>query len=232
MGARRARQPPRAGVCGRFDGYGGTCSAGRVTEIVPPTGCQEYDVGEFRSSLEEMVKRSLSIILLALAGVVTSTTAQTISSADAKYRVGEQATVCGKIASERTATTSKGEPTFINLDSAYPHQVFTAVVWEKDKPNVGRLPQTGQFCASGLITLYHRLPEITLASASNWSVPRATLSNDRHYTNSDGQVVHSPAYSSGGVPAGATAQCGDGTYSFSQHRQGTCSHHGGVAKWL
>ena len=35
-----------------------------------------------------------------------------------------------------------------------------------------------------------------------------------------------------GPPAGATALCNDGTYSFSQHRQGTCSHHGGVAQWL
>jgi 5-methylcytosine-specific restriction endonuclease McrA len=26
--------------------------------------------------------------------------------------------------------------------------------------------------------------------------------------------------------------CRDGTYSFSAHRSGTCSHHGGVAKWL
>jgi hypothetical protein len=30
----------------------------------------------------------------------------------------------------------------------------------------------------------------------------------------------------------ATAQCRDGTYSFSQHHQGTCSHHGGVSGWL
>ncbi len=33
-------------------------------------------------------------------------------------------------------------------------------------------------------------------------------------------------------PPGATAKCRDGTYSFSQHRSGTCSHHGGVAVWL
>ena len=31
---------------------------------------------------------------------------------------------------------------------------------------------------------------------------------------------------------GASAICRDGTYSYSQHRQGTCSHHGGVAQWL
>ena len=34
------------------------------------------------------------------------------------------------------------------------------------------------------------------------------------------------------APAGATAQCRDGSYSFSQHRRGTCSHHGGVAHWI
>jgi hypothetical protein len=34
------------------------------------------------------------------------------------------------------------------------------------------------------------------------------------------------------VPEGATAECRDGTYSFSQNRRGTCSHHGGVKRWL
>ena len=33
-------------------------------------------------------------------------------------------------------------------------------------------------------------------------------------------------------PAGATAQCKDGTYSHAKTHQGACSHHGGVAKWL
>ena len=58
-----------------------------------------------------------------------------------------------------------------------------------------------------------------------------TLSNDNSYVNSNGNVVHSPAYSNT-VPVGATAKCQDGTYSFSQSRSGTCSHHGGVAQWL
>jgi hypothetical protein len=47
-----------------------------------------------------------------------------------------------------------------------------------------------------------------------------------HYRNSDGVCVHRPVKNQGGVPQGATAQCGDGSYSFSQHRSGTCSHHG------
>lgn len=51
------------------------------------------------------------------------------------------------------------------------------------------------------------------------------------YENSAGNVVCKP-YESPTQPAGATAQCEDGTYSFSESRSGTCSHHGGVAVWL
>jgi Protein of unknown function (DUF3761) len=39
------------------------------------------------------------------------------------------------------------------------------------------------------------------------------------------------APSNNNAPAGASALCRDGTYSYSAHRQGTCSHHGGVAQW-
>ena len=51
------------------------------------------------------------------------------------------------------------------------------------------------------------------------------------YVNTAGNTVCSP-YSSPSAPAGATAQCNDGTYSFSQSRSGTCSGHGGVGVWL
>ena len=40
------------------------------------------------------------------------------------------------------------------------------------------------------------------------------------------------ASSSSSYPAGVTAICKDGTYSYSQHHQGTCSHNGGVKQWL
>ena len=59
------------------------------------------------------------------------------------------------------------------------------------------------------------------------------LSNDNYYININGNKVPSPTYSEdGNVPAGASAQCRDGTYSFSENRRGTCSGHGGVASWL
>jgi hypothetical protein len=40
-----------------------------------------------------------------------------------------------------------------------------------------------------------------------------------------------PAPSSSSDHVGASARCSDGSYSYSAHRQGTCSHHGGVAIW-
>ena len=51
------------------------------------------------------------------------------------------------------------------------------------------------------------------------------------YVNSKGQTVKRPENCTT-APQTATAQCHDGTYSFSTSRRGTCSHHGGVAKWL
>ena len=70
------------------------------------------------------------------------------------------------------------------------------------------------------------------ASVSRKAV-RVRLLNGRHYTNSAGHRVHSPTLTEGNrAPAGATAQCGDGTYPFSESLRGACSHHGGVERWL
>ena len=67
-------------------------------------------------------------------------------------------------------------------------------------------------------------------SATQQSTPRQT---GKGYINSRGQWVPSPTRTPDGkAPAGASAQCRDGTYSFSRSRRGTCSWHGGVAKWL
>ena len=61
--------------------------------------------------------------------------------------------------------------------------------------------------------------------------PKPNCRDNGTYKNSKGQTVKRPENCSA-APQGATAQCRDGTYSFSRSRRGTCSHHGGVAKWL
>lgn len=63
--------------------------------------------------------------------------------------------------------------------------------------------------------------------------PTQTIAPPTYYTNSSGNTIQSPSKTqNNSVPLGATAICRDGSYSFSQHRSGTCSHHGGVATWL
>lgn len=51
------------------------------------------------------------------------------------------------------------------------------------------------------------------------------------YINTQGNKVLRP-YKAPSAPAGASAKCRDGSYSFSQSRRGTCSGHGGVGAWF
>ena len=49
-------------------------------------------------------------------------------------------------------------------------------------------------------------------------------------TQVSGETVQRPERDSR-APAGWTAVCRDGTYSFSENRRAACSSHGGVALW-
>lgn len=71
-------------------------------------------------------------------------------------------------------------------------------------------------------------PVNEVKKVGTYVAPRPASSNSGSgYTNSSGNYVPSPSSN----PAGASAKCRDGTYSYSQSRRGTCSHHGGVAVW-
>ena len=89
-----------------------------------------------------------------------------VTASEAKDHVGENATVCGQVASAHYAMRSRGSPTFIDLDNPYPNQIFTIVIWGTDRPKFGN-PETAydgkHICVTGRITLYRGAPE-TLAS--------------------------------------------------------------------
>jgi len=84
------------------------------------------------------------------------------------------------------------------------------------------------WCQTAVNGLSGYLPRLSLSLQPNGSFVRGG-----GYTNSKGQKVQSPTRTADNQPpAGATAQCRDGTFSFSQSRRGTCSHHAGVGRWL
>ena len=89
------------------------------------------------------------------------------------------------------------------------------------------------FCALALPQLAEARQSTEQTPSQETSSNESELDSHKHYINKDGKTIHSPAKSkSGSIPDGASAQCRDGSYSFSTHRRGTCSHHGGVSQWL
>jgi hypothetical protein len=94
---------------------------------------------------------------LALLLIVVSASAQSkkITAAEAKNHVGETQTVCGKVVSTHYATSSKGQPTFLNLDEPYPKEVFTILIWGSERAKFGKPEEkyrNNRVCVTGKIT--------------------------------------------------------------------------------
>ena len=90
-----------------------------------------------------------------------------------------------------------------------------------------------------VVSLYTTAAPASRDSAPQLRQPEPQQAHDDHliesgsYVNSVGNTVHRPAHTESGLPpTGASAQCRDGSYSFSQSHRGTCSRHGGVSRWL
>ena len=79
------------------------------------------------------------------------------------------------------------------------------------------------------VTTYTK--EFHTARPTTTTAPAQALQPIHYYQNTKGNTIQAPTLYNR-PPLGATALCRDGTYSFSQNRSGTCSHHGGVEKWL
>ena len=117
------------------------------------------------------MRRAAMVVALLWAAIAHSQSP--ISATEAKNHVGERATVCGRVASARYAMKSSGSPTFINLDRAHPHQIFTIVIWGSDRRKFGD-PKTSfsgkSVCVNGEITLYRGAAETTVHEPSQITI--------------------------------------------------------------
>ncbi len=119
----------------------------------------------------------------------------------------------------------------------------TAIVTVRAKP-FANAPSLGRVDAAAPVRLYECSDGWCGIAAGHFTgyVPKQYLSArptsvtrrpGPGYVNARGEWVPSPTRTpDDSPPAGASARCRDGTYSFSRSRRGTCSHHGGVAGWL
>jgi hypothetical protein len=93
-----------------------------------------------------------------------------IGAPQAQHHIGERATVCGKVASARHASDSRGQPTFLDLDGPYPDQIFTVVIWGEHRDKFSeppeRLYRDKRLCVTGEITSHRDVPQIVVTAPS------------------------------------------------------------------
>ncbi|MGV9565055.1 DUF3761 domain-containing protein [Streptomyces sp. NPDC003480] len=108
------------------------------------------------------------------------------------------------------------------VDAQHDHQDVYPVLTQL----VSGLPQGAEKvkCASRLSAVEKQIKAKRAASPS----PTPTHTTPNAAARPPVQHTTAPAVDDHG---GATALCNDGTLSYSQHHQGTCSHHHGVAVW-
>ncbi|HUH85510.1 MAG TPA: hypothetical protein VLX85_12950 [Stellaceae bacterium] len=88
-----------------------------------------------------------------------------IAAQDAAQHVGENATVCGTVASAHHVERSRLQPTFLDLDRTYPNQSFTVVIFGSNRAKFGtpeRALLHQRICATGEISLYQGRPEMVV----------------------------------------------------------------------
>src|SRR5262249_34165807 len=100
---------------------------------------------------------------------------KTLPATEAKNHIGENATVCGIVASTHYAGESRRSPTFVNLDKAYPNQPFTILIWGEDLAKFNPKPTTWdgkRVCATGTISSYQNRPEVVAKSPGQITVEK------------------------------------------------------------
>lgn len=84
-----------------------------------------------------------------------------IAAGHADEVVGQNVTICGNVDTVRWLESSKGHPTWINFNRAYPNMKFNGLIWGEErrewslnnKPEVMYAGQ--QICVTGLVETYN-----------------------------------------------------------------------------
>ena len=101
-------------------------------------------------------------------------TETSITSSDALEYVGEHQEVCGEVVSTHYASGSRGTPTFLNFDEAYPNHIFTAVIWGDSRKEFKFKPEKRfegkEVCVEGIIKTFKDKPQIIVRNSEQISI--------------------------------------------------------------
>jgi hypothetical protein len=110
---------------------------------------REFRPNQKRQSLAmlNIKTRRLLIVISFLVALALAQDAIRLTAAEAENHIGENATVCGKVASTYYAFTKGRRPTFLNIDKPYPYEIFTPgrnaealIVADKIEQKYGTIP--------------------------------------------------------------------------------------------
>ena len=84
---------------------------------------------------------------------------------DASSHLGDYTTICGPVVSTHFASTSDGQPTFLNMGEDYPSNArFVVLIWGEDRERFPSPPEdlySGQsICVTGEVEIYEGVYEI------------------------------------------------------------------------
>jgi hypothetical protein len=107
----------------------------------------------------------ISVTAMCSLDIFALANAASLKPEEAAGHVGENATVCGVVASATYAAQVPTAPTLLNFGKPYPNQIFTAVIFGSDRKKFGTpeiLLREKEVCVTGGIFLYHGEPEMIL----------------------------------------------------------------------
>ncbi len=94
--------------------------------------------------------------------------APVVEAEEAHTAVGERAVVCGTVVNVTFATGVGGQPTYLNLERAFPDQPFDAVIWGRHRDRFHPPPETAyrqrRICVAGRVTTHEGVPRIEVST--------------------------------------------------------------------
>lgn len=118
--------------------------------------------------LSKSVIMNKAAILIAFCFLFLSSFAQTVSADASKNYVGKTVTVAGKVVDGRYLASSGRQPTLLNIDKAFPNQIFSVVIYGDDRKNFGYKPEevlvNKNILVTGKIEMYKGKPQIVVTS--------------------------------------------------------------------
>lgn len=114
------------------------------------------------------------LVLLACCFTVATTAQVEVNANDIKTHIGDSIRYCGKVVSARVMERMTAAPAFLNVDGAYPDQVFTIVIWKDDRLRFTNKPEVyytnKKVCVSGKLEKYRDQLQVVVHSENQLSV--------------------------------------------------------------